>query len=224
MSTVMKAVSTAMSKALLSRLPEQAAAKFEIDEVDFKEFLNDFLIGELKMTKAKKPSNGKGKVSGYIVFSSENRQALKDEGMAFGEIGKKLGQMWRELDDDDKVEWNEKAQARNEENGVAVTKKVSKKASPKKTAAKKASKKESTGMKVTRDSASKSWLIKETKFVVQSPKNKIVIGKLRGSKVVKLSEKDIAECKKNECKMKDEEEEQDESDEEEVVESDEEEE
>ena len=212
-----------MSKALLSRLPEQAASKFDIDEAEFKDFLNDFLTGELKMTKAKKPSNGKGKVSGYIVFSSENRQALKDEGMAFGEIGKKLGQMWRELDDDDKAEWNEKAQARNEENGVAVTKK----ASPKKTAAKKASKKESTGMKVTRDSASKSWLIKETKFVVQSPKNKIVIGKLRGSKVVKLSEKDIAECKKNEWKMKDEEEEQDESeecDEEEVVESDEEEE
>ena len=206
-----------MSKALLSRLPEQAAAKFEIDEDDFKEFLNDFLTGELKMVKAKKPSNGKGKVSGYIVFSSENRQALKDEGMAFGEIGKKLGQMWRELDDDDKAEWNEKAQARNEENGVAVTKKVSKKASPKKTAA---SKKESTGMKVTRDSASKTWLIKETKFVVQSSKNKIVIGKLRGSKVVKLSEKDIAECKKNEWKMKDEEK----CDEEEVVESDEEEE
>ena len=159
MSTVMKAVSTAMSKALLSRLPEQAAAKFEIDEADFKEFLNDFLTGELKMTKAKKPSNGKGKVSGYIVFSSENRQALKDEGMAFGEIGKKLGQMWRELDDDDKVGWNEKAQARNEENGVAVTKKVSKKASPKKTAA---SKKESTGMKVTRDSDSQTWLSEKT--------------------------------------------------------------
>ena len=210
-----------MSKALLSRLPEQAATKFEIDEADFKEFLNDFLTGELKMTKAKKPSNGKGKVSGYIVFSSENRQALKAEGMAFGEIGKKLGQMWRELDDDDKAEWNEKAQARNEENGVAVTKKVSKKASPKKTAAKKSSKKESTGMKVTRDSASKSWLIKETKFVVQSSKNKIVIGKLRGSKVVKLSEKDIAECKKNEWKMKEEEEEECD---EEVVESDEEEE
>ena len=221
MSTVVKAVSTAMSKALLSRLPEQAASKFDIDEAEFKDFLNDFLTGELKMTKAKKPSNGKGKVSGYIVFSSENRQALKDEGMAFGEIGKKLGQMWRELDDDDKTEWNEKAQARNEENGVAVTKKTS----PKKTAAnKKTSKKESTGMKVTRDSASKTWLIKETKFVVQSSKNKIVIGKLRGSKVVKLSEKDVAECKKNEWETRDEEEsESEECDEEVVEESDEEE-
>ena len=183
-----------MSKALLSRLPEQAAAKFEIDEADFKEFLNDFLTGELKMTKAKKPSNGKGKVSGYIVFSSENRQALKDEGMAFGEIGKKLGQMWRELDDDDKAEWNEKAKARNEENGVTTTTK-------KTSAAKKVS---TTEMKVYRDSTSKSWLIQGTKFAVQSPKNKIVIGKLRGSKIVKLTEKDMEECTKNKWKLKEE--------------------
>ena len=192
----------------MSRFPEQVADKFDIDEAEFKEFLNDFLSGELKMTKAKKPSNGKGKVSGYLVFSAENRQALKDEGMAFGDIGKKLGQMWKELGEEEKAEWNEKATARNEENGVVTTKK----APAKKASAKKASKKESGEMKVNRDTSSKSWVITGTKFVVQSPKNKIVIGKLRGSKVNNLSEKDVEECKKNGWKTKGEEDEEEQND------------
>ena len=59
-------------------------------------------------------------VSGYLVFAKENRpdakQALIDEGNETPkptEILTQVAKMWRQLDDTDKEEWNEKAKAIN---------------------------------------------------------------------------------------------------------------
>ena len=56
-------------------------------------------------------------------------------------------------------------------------------------------------MKVSKDVASKTWIVQGTKYVVQSPKNKTIIGKLRGTKVIKLSEKEVEECNQKEWKV-----------------------
>ncbi len=56
------------------------------------------------------------RVSGYILFSNENRQAVKDANpdiQLFTEIGKKLGRMWGKLDKADKEKWNAKAAKQN---------------------------------------------------------------------------------------------------------------
>ena len=41
------------------------------------------------------------------MFSKENRQKVKDENpdITFGQIGKKLGEMWRALSDKEKEEY-----------------------------------------------------------------------------------------------------------------------
>lgn len=68
----------------------------------------------LSKTEPKKPSSkpavsktGK-KLSGFMKFSKENRELVKEQnpGIAFGQIGKKLGEMWRELDPAEKEKWN----------------------------------------------------------------------------------------------------------------------
>ena len=47
--------------------------------------------------------------SAYIVFSNENRESLKKQGLTFGQTGKKLGEMWRALSDAEKAKYAAKA-------------------------------------------------------------------------------------------------------------------
>jgi hypothetical protein len=55
---------------------------------------------------AKKKSAGKGKkpLTGFMKFSQEMRPKVKEENpdFKFGEIGRKLGEMWRALSDKEK--------------------------------------------------------------------------------------------------------------------------
>jgi hypothetical protein len=70
-----------------------------------------------KASSAKKPTK-KGKEdkpkkarSAYLIFSAEKREEVKEENpdMKSSEIMSELGRLWKELDDDEKEEWKEKA-------------------------------------------------------------------------------------------------------------------
>eukprot|EP00523_Entomoneis_sp_CCMP467_P002890 CAMPEP_0168744866 /NCGR_PEP_ID=MMETSP0724-20121128/14316_1 /TAXON_ID=265536 /ORGANISM="Amphiprora sp., Strain CCMP467" /LENGTH=77 /DNA_ID=CAMNT_0008792547 /DNA_START=73 /DNA_END=306 /DNA_ORIENTATION=- len=55
--------------------------------------------------KAKKAGGGKKKpLTGFMKFSQEHRAKVKEDNpdLSFGGIGKKLGEMWRALTDDEK--------------------------------------------------------------------------------------------------------------------------
>ncbi|KAG7340638.1 high mobility group box domain containing protein [Nitzschia inconspicua] len=53
--------------------------------------------------KGKKKAGGGGKkpLSGFMLFAKEHRPKLKEEhpDLTFGGVGKKLGEMWRALDE-----------------------------------------------------------------------------------------------------------------------------
>ena len=54
---------------------------------------------------AKGASGGKKALSGFMLFSKENRAKVKEENpdITFGGIGKKLGEMWRALSEKEKA-------------------------------------------------------------------------------------------------------------------------
>lgn len=205
MATLASAISTAITKSLLAKLPAETATKFDLDETEYKEFLQEFLSSQLgKAAKGgrsagPKGKNGKGRISGYILFSNAKRDGVKEGSpdLKFTEVGKRLGEMWGELTDKEKAAWNGKAAKQNEENGLptptptpSAAKSAPKKAAPKKSAGKA----EAGGMKISRHAASKAWVVQGTQFVVQSAKNKTVVGKLRGNKVVALTAADRKKC------------------------------
>lgn len=75
-----------------------------------------------KEEKAKKTDEPKKKrgVSGYLVFAKETRPAAKDSLVENGnetpkptEVLTEVARMWRELSDDEKAVWNEKAKEQN---------------------------------------------------------------------------------------------------------------
>ena len=65
-----------------------------------------------------KPTN-KRRTSGYLLYSSENREAVKTKLTADGtklknqDIMTELGAMWRALSDEERAEWNAKAKQTN---------------------------------------------------------------------------------------------------------------
>ncbi|CAO3672075.1 unnamed protein product [Rhizopus stolonifer] len=61
--------------------------------------------GERKSRRAKKdPAAPKRGLSAYMFFSQDNRAVVKEENpkATFGEIGKLLGEKWKNLTDDEK--------------------------------------------------------------------------------------------------------------------------
>ncbi|KAJ3260980.1 Non-histone chromosomal protein 6 [Boothiomyces macroporosus] len=59
-----------------------------------------------KGTKAKKdPDAPKKPLSAFMIYSKENRQRIKEENPSatFGEMGKLIGNAWKELGEDDKA-------------------------------------------------------------------------------------------------------------------------
>jgi hypothetical protein len=72
-------------------------------------------IAKITKTKEKKekkdPDAPKAAVNSFILFCRDNRQDIKNENpeMKATEITKKLGEMWKALDDEDKKEYQEKA-------------------------------------------------------------------------------------------------------------------
>lgn len=68
-------------------------------------------------TSTKKSRIGKGKVTGYIIYSSEHRRGLCDEnpGASFGDISRMLGDEWKNMEQHERSYWEEKAAKMNEE-------------------------------------------------------------------------------------------------------------
>lgn len=63
--------------------------------------------------KVKKEKTGPKKpLTAYMFFNTMNRTKVIEEnpGITFGETGKKLGAMWKELTDDGKKPYNKKAE------------------------------------------------------------------------------------------------------------------
>ena len=204
MATLSAAISNAVTKSLLAKLPTEASSKFNVDESEFKEFLQTFLTSQLGKaakggrTGGPKGKNGKGRISGFILFSNENREGVKasNPNIEFKEVGRKLGEMWRELDEEAKSAWNAKAAAHNEANGLPTPTPTPAK-TPARGRGRKTPAAESGEMKVVRDKEAKKWVVDGTNFVVQSAKNKVVVGKLRAGKVVALSSADTKTCESN---------------------------
>ena len=57
------------------------------------------------------------KLTGYIVFSMEMREKIKEENpkAKFGKLAKITGAKWKALSPEEKKEWEEKAKAKSEE-------------------------------------------------------------------------------------------------------------
>jgi hypothetical protein len=60
-----------------------------------------------KAAPAEKSKSGK-KLTGFMKFSKDNREQVKTDnpGISFGQIGKRLGELWRELDAGEKEKYN----------------------------------------------------------------------------------------------------------------------
>jgi len=71
---------------------------------------------DTKVKRKKDPNAPKRGLSAYMFFANDNRQKVRDEhpGIKFGEVGKLLGEMWKELTDKDKGPYEAKAKADKE--------------------------------------------------------------------------------------------------------------
>lgn len=81
-----------------------------------------------KKSKKKDPDAPKRGISGFMFFSNAKRAEVKENnpGIAFGEVGKKLGEMWKGLSADEKVPFEKlaaKDKARYEKEKEAYDKK-----------------------------------------------------------------------------------------------------
>jgi len=187
-------LATAMTKSLLSNLPKEAAQEFELDEERFKVFLQTFLTNQLskgargKSTRTgAKGTNGKGRISGYLLFSNENRDRLRKENpeLSFTTVGKRLGELWKDLSDAERQDWKNRADSENEQNGLPA-----KTPAPAKESGRGRAQKEE-GPTVSRHTESDKWVIDGTSYVVSSSKSRVVVGRLnKENKVVALSAND----------------------------------
>jgi len=67
---------------------------------------------ETKVKRKKDPNAPKRGLSAYMFFANDNREKVREEnpGIKFGEVGKILGEKWKELTDKEKVPYDKKAQ------------------------------------------------------------------------------------------------------------------
>ncbi|ODV66282.1 high mobility group box, partial [Hyphopichia burtonii NRRL Y-1933] len=63
--------------------------------------------------KKKDPNAPKRSLSAYMFFANENRDIVRAEnpGISFGQVGKLLGEKWKALGADEKVPYENKADA-----------------------------------------------------------------------------------------------------------------
>ncbi|KAL6939669.1 Non-histone chromosomal protein 6 [Hanseniaspora osmophila] len=63
--------------------------------------------------KKKDPNAPKRALSAYMFFANENRDIVRAEnpGISFGQVGKMLGEKWKQLSEDEKAPYDAKAGA-----------------------------------------------------------------------------------------------------------------
>jgi hypothetical protein len=206
MGTLAKSISAAVTKSLLAKLPSEASERFEVNEDEFKEFLQSFLAEQLTLNKKRTPTvkglNGKGAVTGFLLFSNSHRDATKAQIIkenadlspteVFRSAGRRLGESWGELSDAQKAEWKANAIKANEDNGLPTPTPSSTPAAKKQKAAS-----DSSVQKIARHPDANVWVMQGTNFAVKSSKNKMIVGKVRANKVVTLSAADVKKCESN---------------------------
>ncbi|KAK3059804.1 Non-histone chromosomal protein 6 [Coniosporium uncinatum] len=66
-----------------------------------------------KTKKGKDPNAPKRGLSAYMFFANDQRDKVREDnpGIKFGEVGKMLGEKWKELSDKDKEPYEAKAKA-----------------------------------------------------------------------------------------------------------------
>jgi hypothetical protein len=83
------------------------------------------LLDKMSKTKTKKtkdPLAPKRPGTAFTMFSTENREALKvsEPNLSFGETAKRLGEMWRSVDDNTREKYNKKCIKEKEKHRVAM--------------------------------------------------------------------------------------------------------
>jgi len=65
-----------------------------------------------KIKRAKDPNAPTRPQSAYLLWSQKHRQQLKEQepNLSFGELGKKLGEIWQSMDPSDKKPWIDEAE------------------------------------------------------------------------------------------------------------------
>lgn len=90
--------------------------KAKADAVRYAREMDDYEPDEVSTKKKKRkkdPNAPKRPQTAFFLFSGEHREEVKKElpeGTRVGDIAKRLGVMWSELDDDEKKEYQEKAE------------------------------------------------------------------------------------------------------------------
>ena len=89
---------------------ENIANKYNLESKELMELWKSF---DQKRVRA--PSQNKGKVTGFILYSKNTRDTIKaeNEGISFGDTSKMLGKRWKALEDSEREEWNVKAKVAN---------------------------------------------------------------------------------------------------------------
>ena len=83
------------------------------------------LIEKMSKTKTKKkkdPLAPKRPGTAFTMFSSENREGLKESepNLSFGETAKRLGEMWRGVDENTRAKYEKKCVKEKEKHRVAM--------------------------------------------------------------------------------------------------------
>jgi len=71
---------------------------------------------ETKVKRKKDPNAPKRGLSAYMFFANDNREKVRTDnpGITFGEVGKLLGEKWKELTDKEKLPYEAKAKTDKE--------------------------------------------------------------------------------------------------------------
>ncbi|KAL6927308.1 Non-histone chromosomal protein 6 [Hanseniaspora valbyensis] len=69
-------------------------------------------VKKIKQKKKKDPNAPKRGLSAYMIFANENRDRVRaeNEGITFGQVGKKLGEEWKALTEDGKQKYKDLAE------------------------------------------------------------------------------------------------------------------
>ena len=110
----------------INEYASQIAIKFNINQEELVQLWNNMndspVKGLKKPKKVKKKSKGKKKKSGFILYSMENRDKLKEENpeMKFTDISKLLGKNWKSLNDEEKEVFNKKAREEEPSDDISM--------------------------------------------------------------------------------------------------------
>jgi len=71
---------------------------------------------ETKVKRKKDPNAPKRGLSAYMFFANDNREKVREDnpGIKFGDVGKLLGERWKELSDKERKPYDDKAKADKE--------------------------------------------------------------------------------------------------------------